>query len=171
MSETTLVYAGFFRRLIAYLLDSVVVVAVELGLVTAGIISPSSDAREIATSLAVASSATWAYFAILESSPLQATLGKFALGIRVEDTRGGPLTFVRASVRYWSKILSSLTMMIGWVMVAFSARHQALHDVIAGSVVVRTGRIENSIPDHWDPSVPTFAETWEGTQWVSRPPD
>jgi uncharacterized RDD family membrane protein YckC len=164
-----MIYAGFFRRLLAYLIDALVVAALQIGLFAAAIPVLSSDPKVNASSLAVRSAATWAYFALMESSPLQATLGKLALGIRVEHEQGGPLTFRRASMRYWLKILSSLTLMIGWLMAAFTPRRQALHDLMVHSVVVRTDVIEQTSAEHWDPAVPLLAEHWDGTRWVSGP--
>jgi uncharacterized RDD family membrane protein YckC len=164
-----MIYAGFFRRLLAYLIDALVIGALQLGLFAAAIPGTTLEPKAIATSLAVRGAATWAYFALMESSPLQATLGKLALGIRVEHEGGGPLTFRRASLRYYLKILSSLPLMIGWLMAAFTPRRQALHDLLAKSVVVRTDRTVAATAEHWDPSVPLLAEHWDGARWVSGP--
>ena len=79
----------------------------------------------------------WLYFALLESSTRQATLGKQALGLYVTDTEGQRLSFVKATLRYFGKIISSLTIGIGYIMAAFTARKQALHDFIAGTLVLR----------------------------------
>lgn len=79
----------------------------------------------------------WIYEAGLESSSKQATLGKMALGLRVTDKYGRRITFARASGRYFSKLLSRI-LMIGYIMAGFTARKQALHDMIAGTLVVRT---------------------------------
>jgi uncharacterized RDD family membrane protein YckC len=81
----------------------------------------------------------WLYFAGLESSSKQATLGKMALRLAVTDLNGGQLSFGRASVRFWAKILSALPLGIGFLMTLVGEKKQGLHDVIAGSVVVRTG--------------------------------
>jgi len=118
-----LMYAGFWRRLLAHLIDSLVVAVIQLGLYSVTIGRLSSDPKAAYAYITAASAATWAYFALMESSPLQATLGKLAIGIRVQDVRGGPLTFRRATVRYWAKVLSSLTLMVGWLMAAFTPRH------------------------------------------------
>ena len=134
-------YAGFWRRLLAFLIDYLVIGVVQLGLYSVSLLRLGGDPKTVSASIAASSAATWAYFAVMESSPLQATLGKLAIGIRVADARGGPLTFRRASLRYWAKWLSSLTLMIGWLMAAFTPRRQALHDVVARSVVVRTGYV------------------------------
>lgn len=81
-------------------------------------------------------SGMWLYFALMESSAYQGTLGKMALGIRVTDLDGGQIDFGRATGRYFAKILSFITLMIGYIMAAFTGKKQALHDIIAGTVVL-----------------------------------
>jgi len=66
-----------------------------------------------------------------------ATPGKLALGLRVTDLDGRPTGFWRASARYVARILSNLTLGAGYLMVAFTARKQALHDLVAGTLVQR----------------------------------
>ncbi|MHB9134308.1 MAG: RDD family protein [Armatimonadota bacterium] len=78
----------------------------------------------------------WIYFAVLESSPLQGTPGKLALKLKVTDLDGSRLSFARASYRYFGKIVSSI-LFIGYIRAAFNPRKQALHDSIAGCLVVR----------------------------------
>src|SRR5205814_8905548 len=73
---------------------------------------------------------------------------------------------MRASLRNWTKWLTSLTLMIGWLMAAFTPRRQALHDVVARSVVVRTGYVAPARSGHWDPTLPLFDEHWDGPGWV-----
>lgn len=76
------------------------------------------------------------YYALQESGPHQATLGKRALGIKVTDSFGQRLTFGGALVRWFAALLSYLTLYIGFLMAAFTERRQALHDLIAGTFVV-----------------------------------
>ena len=80
---------------------------------------------------------TWFYYALLQSGARQATVGKMVLGLQVTDVNGDRLTFARASLRYFSKILSSLFLMIGYIMAGFTPKKQALHDIIANTYVVR----------------------------------
>jgi uncharacterized RDD family membrane protein YckC len=80
--------------------------------------------------------ADWLYFAYQESSPAQATIGKRALGIKVTDLEGNRISFGRATGRYFAKYLSAITLFIGFLLAAFTARKQALHDMIAGTLVV-----------------------------------
>jgi uncharacterized RDD family membrane protein YckC len=72
----------------------------------------------------------------MESSSYQATLGKQALRLRVTGVDGEPVSFGRGSGRFFGKILSSI-LLIGYLMAAFTAKKQALHDKMAGCVVIR----------------------------------
>jgi len=79
----------------------------------------------------------WLYYAIMESSKPQATIGKMALGTKVTTLGGERIGFGRASGRYFGKIVSGLTLGIGYLMAAFTERRQALHDKMANTLVVR----------------------------------
>jgi uncharacterized RDD family membrane protein YckC len=79
----------------------------------------------------------WLYFTLMESSRKQATIGKMALGIIVTDYDGRRISWWKANIRFWSKIISSLTIYFGYIIVAFTERKQALHDMIAKTLVVK----------------------------------
>jgi uncharacterized RDD family membrane protein YckC len=79
----------------------------------------------------------WLYFALMQSGKHQATLGKMALGLKVVDSEGNRLSFGRASLRYIGKFVSSLVLMIGYIIAAFNPRKQALHDMIASTYVIK----------------------------------
>lgn len=81
---------------------------------------------------------TWIYEAALTSSSKQATLGKMALGLKVVDKEGRRLTFLHATGRYFAKLLNRFTLYIGYIMAGFTERKQALHDMIAGTYVIKT---------------------------------
>jgi hypothetical protein len=78
----------------------------------------------------------WLYFALQESSTAQATLGKRALGIKVTDANGRRIGFGRATGRFFGKILSGLVFAIGFMLAGWTERKQALHDFLAGTLVV-----------------------------------
>ena len=80
---------------------------------------------------------SWLYFAAFESSPWQATPGKKVLGLRVTDLEARRISFIRASGRYFGKIISSLLFGIGFLMAGFTEKKQALHDMLAGCLVLR----------------------------------
>ncbi len=79
----------------------------------------------------------WLYFALMESSKNQGTLGKMALGLKVTDMDGNKISFGRATGRYFSKILSGMILMIGYIIAGFTDKKQALHDMIASCLVLR----------------------------------
>ena len=59
------------------------------------------------------------------------------LGLKVTDLAGNRITFARASGRFFGKILSGMILGIGFLMAGFTARKQALHDILAGCLVLR----------------------------------
>jgi len=138
MMTGTTTYAGFWRRVAAVIIDGLLlsVVTVPLTLAmgdgdTYAEAARSSDASSISTVV------TWLYYALMESSSKQATVGKMALGIIVTDIEGRRIGFGKATGRYFAKILSALILGIGFLMVAFTQRKQGLHDILAGTLVVK----------------------------------
>lgn len=79
----------------------------------------------------------WLYYALLESSRWQATIGKRWMRLQVTDLNGQRVEFRRASLRYWGQYLSGALGGIGFLIAAFTPRRQALHDMIAGCVVLQ----------------------------------
>ena len=88
--------------------------------------------------LAFSACANWIYEATMESSSKQATVGKMALRLKVTDLEGRRISFARATGRHFAKIISGLILLIGYIMAGFTERKQALHDMIAGTLVQRT---------------------------------
>ena len=79
----------------------------------------------------------WIYFAAMESSSRQGTLGKMAVGIKVTDVSGGRVSFGRASARFFAKPVCGVpTAGLSVLMAAFTKKKQCLHDMMAGSLVV-----------------------------------
>ncbi len=79
----------------------------------------------------------WLYFAMFESSEKQATPGKAMMGLRVTDLEGRRISFGRATGRFFGRILSNFILFIGYIMAAFTEKKQALHDMIAGTLVLK----------------------------------
>jgi uncharacterized RDD family membrane protein YckC len=143
-------YAGFWLRFLAFIIDSIILAMLGiitgflLGIVFGGAGANNADAGLTTAELivqginmAVSLVMNWLYYALQESSDKQATIGKQALGIIVRDVNGEPITFGKATIRYFAQILSGLTLGIGYVMAAFTQRKQALHDMIAGTLVLK----------------------------------
>ncbi len=156
-------YAGFWWRVLAWMIDSMVLAAVDeligftTGLSQIGVsTNPQSDAGPVSniaySSLSLSMPAVHlvgggltlvtvllnlAYFSLLESSRWQATLGKLACRLRVTDEIGRRIGLGRATGRNLAKYLSALTLGIGFLMVGWTRRKQGLHDLVAGTLVLR----------------------------------
>lgn len=160
---TNVVYAGFWLRFVAYLIDGVI-----LGVATVALIipffflmggaallealprhriegiegfSPGQFGGLLALILVlvlVSALVQWLYYAYLESGEKQATWGKQAIGLYVTDLAGNRVTFGRASGRFFAKFITKLIpLWIGFIMAGFTERKQALHDMIANCLVLR----------------------------------
>jgi uncharacterized RDD family membrane protein YckC len=77
----------------------------------------------------------WIYFAALESSRNQATLGKMACRVVISDLHGKPVTFARATLRHFSKFISGILLFTGFLCIGYTQYHQGLHDVVAATLV------------------------------------
>ncbi len=144
-------FAGFWIRVGAYLIDIVILVitmsliqgitGIDMGanysaqfndaLVAGGANEASGFGQLLALIIGIA------YFAGLESSAWQATVGKKALGLTVIDANGNRLSFMRALGRALGKILSGIILYIGYIMVAFTEKKQGLHDMLASTLVIK----------------------------------
>ncbi len=128
-------YAGFGKRLIALLIDSLILTGI--GFICYLFLSSFLNGitfHLIARLLGIIIG--WSYFAFLESSSLQATIGKKLLGLIVTDEYNKSLNWEQATGRHFSKILSGMIIGIGYLMPLWNERNQALHDKIAGTLVL-----------------------------------
>ena len=143
-------YAGFWRRVLAWFIDALIISAAHVLLtvffgtwllVPWALIGGGHGevmARLVDTSLQPFGIVTvWLYYAVCESSRWQATIGKLALGLRVTDECGQRIGFARATGRYFGKFVSALTLGVGFLLAGWTARKQALHDLLASCCVVR----------------------------------
>lgn len=152
-------YAGFWLRFVAYLIDDILLSVISFvialpfigTIIFSGIALSDLDKCEESTFLGIAGivgtvllliitliAVSWLYFALMESSKQQATLGKMALGLKVTDMEGNKISFGRATGRYFGKIISGMILMIGYILAGLTEKKQALHDMIAGCLVIRT---------------------------------
>jgi len=151
-------YAGFWLRFVALLIDNVVLglgfvlVLIPLIFLTGlrgpiGEFHPDEDLNDVGVFMLVglfllAATAslvlTWLYHALMECSEWQATLGKKALGLVVTDMAGQRVSFGRATGRHFGKMLTNLVpALLGYIMAGFTEKKQALHDMLAGCLVLR----------------------------------
>lgn len=136
--EAPTAYAGFWIRVLAELIDWVLlnIVSFSIGFVLG--LSLGDEGAATALSVPLSFAVNFLYSAILESSDWQATVGKRICGLRVVDEHGQRISFGRAVGRTVSKILSGCLLGIGYLMVAFSDRKQGLHDQLVKTLVVRS---------------------------------
>jgi uncharacterized RDD family membrane protein YckC len=127
-------YAGFWRRFAAYAIDYALlflasalltIVATELDVLP-------DDAPQLS---AVVLAGYLLYCALFESSRRQATLGKLALGLKVTGLHGERIGIGRAVARFFARLLSVLTLCLGYLLIVVTKRRQGLHDFIAGTLV------------------------------------
>jgi len=151
-------YAGFWLRFLAYIIDTVVLgvifgVIVLLAIAAVGVgyfraifqgmqdgtgEFPAGLVSAILMGVLLTLVASWIYHAWMESSEYQATLGKMALGMTVTDLNDRPVSFARASGRFFAKMITGLIPLgIGYIMAGFTEKKQALHDMIASCLVLR----------------------------------
>lgn len=146
--DAEVVYAGFWKRFAAYLIDYVILTVSSMtigALVGLGIGGAASLAGGATTTAGVVSQLLGAligfgislgYYGWFHASSGGATPGKMAIGIKVVRSNGERISGARSIGRYFATILSSLTLLIGYLMAAFTERKQALHDLICDTVVV-----------------------------------
>lgn len=140
---SAVLYAGFWRRVAAYLIDRLLLGFVNVFLclfyiLLSGVDWSGEELRTVSLASAVFGFLLrWLYCTLLESSASQATIGKALIGIKVSDEQGHRISLLRANARYWAKILSTFTLGFGYLMAGFTRRKQALHDFVAGTLVVR----------------------------------
>lgn len=172
MEQQQFYYAGFWRRFVAYIIDQILIGAVNFAILLPlylifglGIFAFENfegfekfsnvnstvqyeDEYTAAFVIAIIFIALivggisiiiqWLYYALMESSSKQATLGKMALGIKVTDMNGNRISFGRATGRFFGKIISGLILNVGYIMAAFTQKKQALHDLMANCLVILT---------------------------------
>jgi uncharacterized RDD family membrane protein YckC len=157
-------YAGFWLRFAAALVDGVIL-GIPFWLIMVALIflfggfgmlihripqsSPPTDPREVIALLAPFFMAfflgwlifmimQWLYFAGMESSARQATFGKSVMSLRVTNNDGQRISFGHATGRFFAKIVSGMVpLAIGYIMAGFTEKKQALHDLIAGTLVLK----------------------------------
>ncbi len=141
-------YAGFWFRFGAHLIDGVIIGAMSFAIqAPLGLGLGFSALRRFEDILAIfvlagallvaATASAWLYEALLTSSHWQATVGKKALGLVVTDENGGRISFLRATGRHFGKWVSGLLLSAGYLIQPFTPKRQALHDILAGTLVIK----------------------------------
>jgi uncharacterized RDD family membrane protein YckC len=155
------VYAGLGRRIVAFIVDKILILLLDVVAVAVlGLFrglqnlyffavqqAPVESLTTEGTSAALFGSIVaaygiviivipWLYFAGFESSRSQATPGKLLMRIIVTDLEGNKPTFARVTLRHFAKIISTLIIFLGFLMIGITKKRQGLHDKIAGCLVL-----------------------------------
>lgn len=138
-------FAGFWPRFAAFLIDQLILAAggfaigLFIALVLVFLKNEESDEHDLELMLRLGGILlAWVYYATMESSSWRATLGKRAIGLTVVDYQGNRISFARATGRHFAKIVSGLILGIGFLMAGFTQKKQALHDMMAKCLVIRS---------------------------------
>lgn len=145
MTNQTTEYAGFWVRVLAALIDTLIVVAITVPLLLALYGGAYIDAaRSGAAAGAAQALISWvgpAVAVVMFWFYKQATPGKMVLSLRVVDAiTGNAPTLGQCIGRYLGYFVSTIPLGLGLIWVAFDARKQGWHDKLAGTVVLRARR-------------------------------
>jgi uncharacterized RDD family membrane protein YckC len=130
-------YAGFWIRAVAYIIDVVILGMVLWIIALLFQRSPEEGGGTSAIGAILQIVLGFLYMPVLWSSPMQATIGQKICGLRLIRPGGNRISFARGIARVLAMILSGMLLCIGYLMVAFTERKQGLHDMIAGTYVVK----------------------------------
>jgi len=133
--ETTR-YAGFWIRTIAHFIDNVIVNITIFLLSISELYFRLGALIDLIFVLVISLIIPWFYFATMESSKKQATLGKQLVGIKVTNNNADKITFANATGRFFAKIISSIILGLGFFMAGWNPKKLALHDIIADTMVI-----------------------------------
>ncbi len=145
------VFAGFWLRAVAYLLDTVLI-SLAGGLIAsfypatfikfpdaaAAASNPFASLPQLTPlGFAITLGATWIYYTMFEASSWQATPGKRVMKIYVTDMVGQRPSVARVAARNVAKIISNLSFLVGYLVAGFTVKKQALHDMVTSCLVLR----------------------------------
>jgi uncharacterized RDD family membrane protein YckC len=150
-------FGGFWIRFVAYLLDGIIL-AVVAGIFSAflfptfmsrGLVRNSNPTPDEALAMILPMMGMMGAMVLLNMmvgcsyetffiARLGATPGKMALGLKVIRPDGGPITAGRAAGRYFAKMISSMILMIGYIIAGFDSEKRALHDMICDTRVIKS---------------------------------
>ena len=150
-------YAGFWRRLLAWIVDSILVIltacflAIVFGFILILIISMLVKDENLANSIytltgyVIGFISYCVYFIGFEVSNFKATPGKLLFNMIVLDEKHEKIGFLRATTRLFAKFLSGFLLGMGFLVCMFTQKKQALHDIIANTLVIKKTKEEDVI--------------------------
>ncbi len=128
MQEAKYKYAGYWPRMWAYNTDLLVLLPI---FYTISLFIIQDRLLYVACLIV-----TFTYHATFESSTYQATPGKMILKLQVISENGNQISFGCALLRFVLKVVSLTILYIGFIMIGFTKKGQALHDKVAKTLVI-----------------------------------
>lgn len=156
-------YADFGSRLAAWLIDWAILGTGSF-ILMAGVMGAAGRrygnvGPEVAATTLLLLIGYWLYYALQESSPHQGTVGKRALKIIVVNRQGERLSFGNATGRFFSRLVTRLLpVFLGYLMMLWTEKKQALHDMMAGTFVLKKEPANSNIPQ----PAPTMRSGFDG---------
>tara|TARA_B110000971_G_C19717598_1_gene367099 strand:- start:85 stop:576 length:492 start_codon:yes stop_codon:yes gene_type:complete len=117
------IYAGFWHRFLAYLIDFIILAVIYFVLTLIPVIG-----------WIIGIFFGWLYFAIQHSSSKRSTLGMRALDITINDENLDKIGFWRATGNYLVVGISVMIIFIGLIMIGFTSRKQGLHNLVSRTI-------------------------------------
>ncbi|MCK4654119.1 MAG: RDD family protein [Candidatus Cloacimonetes bacterium] len=134
------IYAGFWKRLFAMFIDFVLLILISVIMLFFYYMFGGSYESYQSSVSKIYFFSVWFYYAFMESSKIQGTFGKSIMKIKVTNINGDRITFMRATVRYFGRFLSSI-LLIGFFAIAFTKKKQGFHDMVSGCLVVNKKKL------------------------------
>jgi uncharacterized RDD family membrane protein YckC len=159
-------YAGFWLRFVAIIIDGIILaiagwiiigpILATMGIASGMSLSDLTDPTDVAAMMGVFAAMFGVsyfiklaidilYHAFMETSKYQGSIGKMALGLVVTDINGQKIDFSKALIRNLCKIVSGMILCIGYIMAGFTDKKQALHDMIAGTLVMKKSQVTAAV--------------------------
>jgi uncharacterized RDD family membrane protein YckC len=135
-------FAGFWRRFGAVFLDGItlfivaIILQVAFGISSTQILSGTPASGLVLVLQQFLGFIIGVLYETILIGRFGATMGKMAFGVHVVTSDGSPVSYARALGRYFAKLLSAFTLLIGYIIAAFDPERRALHDRICNTRVV-----------------------------------
>ena len=120
-------FAGFRRRLVAFIADAAIIVAIAMALSS---LFPFAENITVRTIVGIAYHV--GFLAWRGQTP-----GKILLNIKVIRTDGGLVSLGYALLRFLGYVLSFVVIGIGFLQIIYDPRKQGWHDKIADTYVIK----------------------------------
>lgn len=131
-------YAGFWRRLGAAIIDSII-----FSVLISLLIGPAYANPNLQTFEGIVSAMIMFVITIALWVRYQGTPGKLLLGCQVVDANSGePMSYRQAVVRFLGYFVSAMTLFVGFLWIGWDKRKQGFHDKMANTVVVYNGVVD-----------------------------